>query len=88
MISLKIKTYSRNEVQMLYFILREAENKLTRELKCNGLGCKTCEYRHVCYALSNAAEYLEKKIKEDVRRDFEELLIKRVEKKRDGKNSV
>lgn len=56
MITLKVKPYTKEELQMLYDVLGEGVAMIT-SIDCHG-NCKTCKYKHPCHDIEEAQEWL------------------------------
>ncbi len=56
MISLKLSTYTKEEVATLHKVIGEALKQIATA-ECNS-SCATCVNRHVCYDLSKTQDYL------------------------------
>lgn len=60
MITLKIRSYTKEQLQMLYDVFGEGVAMIT-SINCAG-DCRNCEYKHPCHDLDEAQEFLAKKI--------------------------
>ena len=56
MITLKVKAYTEDELQMMYDVLGEGVAMIT-SINCHG-DCRNCEYKHPCRDLEEAQEWL------------------------------
>ena len=56
MITLKVKPYTQEELQMLYDVLGEGVAMIT-SIKCHG-DCRNCEFKRPCRDLEEAQEWL------------------------------
>ena len=56
MITLKVKVYTKEELQMMYDVLGEGA-AMIRSINCHG-DCSTCEYKHPCRDIDEAQEWL------------------------------
>lgn len=56
MITLKVKAYTLEELQMMYDVLGEGV-AMIRSINCHG-DCRICEYKHPCRDLEEAQEWL------------------------------
>lgn len=61
MITLKIRAYTNEQLQMLYDVFGEGVAMIT---SINFAGdCRNCEYKHPCHDLEEAQEFLAKELK-------------------------
>ena len=60
MITLKVRAYTKEQLQMLYDVFGEGVAMIT-SISCTG-GCRTCEYKHPCHDLEEAQEFLAKEL--------------------------
>lgn len=56
MITLKVKPYTKKELEMLYDVLGEGVAMIT-SINCHG-NCRECEYKHPCRDIEEAQEWL------------------------------
>ena len=60
MITLKIRAYTKEQLQMLYDVLGEGVAMIT-SINCTG-DCRNCVYKHPCNDLYEAQEILAKEL--------------------------
>lgn len=60
MITLKIRAYTQEQLQMLYDVFGEGVAMIT-SIDCQG-DCRNCVYNNPCYDLEEAQEFLAKKL--------------------------
>lgn len=60
MITLKIRAYTKEQLQMLYDVFGEGMTMIT-SINCAG-DCRNCEYKHPCHDLEEAQEFLAKEL--------------------------
>lgn len=60
MITLKIRAYTKEQLQMLYDVFGEGVAMIT-SINCTG-DCRNCVYKHPCHDLVEAQEFLAKEL--------------------------
>lgn len=60
MITLKIRAYTKEQLQMLYDVFGEGAAMIT-SINCTG-DCRNCVYKHPCHDLDEAQEFLAKEL--------------------------
>ena len=63
MITLKIRSYTKEQLQMLFDVFGEGVAMIT-SIECAG-DCRHCKHRHPCHDLEEAQEYIAKALKAD-----------------------
>ncbi len=61
MITLKIRAYTKEQLQMLYDVFGEGVAMIT-SINCTG-DCRNCVYKHPCHDLDEAQEFLAKELR-------------------------
>lgn len=57
MITIKISTYTPDEIRTLGVLLGEIESALLTHY-CDNVPCRICKYRHICDAIHRANVYI------------------------------
>ena len=60
MITLKIRAYTKEQLQILYDVFDEGVAMIT-SINCTG-DCRNCVYKHPCHDLDEAQEFLAKEL--------------------------
>ena len=60
MITLKVRAYTNEQLQMLSDVFEEGIAMIT-SISCTG-DCRNCEYKHPCHDLEEAQEFLAKEL--------------------------
>lgn len=64
MITVKTAPYSEKEIRALSYVMHSAKTTFTATFCKPETPCNECLYRHLCYDLSKASQYAEKKLDE------------------------